>query len=95
MTDEDQDSVFLPAMNTPNQISTNRRTPNANSDLRTIDKSDRSNISNIVGGNVLPFKLPLRFGAPTQRESDMNTRGTTDEFARTPNLPGRFGKGGG
>lgn len=25
----------------------------------------------------------------------MNTRGATDEFTRTPNLPGRFGKGGG
>jgi hypothetical protein len=66
MTVEDQDSVFLPEMNTPNQnMSTTRRTPNANSDLRTFDKSDRSNVSNIVGGNVLPFKLPLRFGAPT------------------------------
>ena len=62
-----------------------------NSDLKTGDRSDNSSINNIVGGNILPFTLPTRFGAPTQRDSDMHTRGTTDDFTRTPNLTGRNG----
>ena len=58
---EDQEQVFLPAMKTPNQHQTSRM----NSDLKTGDRSDNSSINNIVGGNILPFTLPTRFGAPT------------------------------
>jgi hypothetical protein len=79
----------LPAMK-GQQNSTARKTP-INSDLRTIDRSDKSSVGNIVGGNVLPFSLPLRFGAPTTRETEMRTRGTSGDYSMTPQVPGRFG----
>ena len=48
---------------------------------------------NIVGGHMLPFKLPTRFGYPTQRETEMReTKNSSNDYAassKTPDLNGR------
>jgi hypothetical protein len=62
--------------------STTRKTPNLmNSDLNGND-SEKQSVFNIVGGHVLPFKLPTKFGHPTQRGDTemMITKKTSQDY---------------